>query len=144
MAENQHQVGQAEEPSQEVDRVRDILFGPQLRDYEQRFQAVQQDLERLQQEINQLTAQLSEQDANQLKRLQGVHREMRQADDTLRSELRQAAHKLTTEKVDRVDLGQLFVELGEHLKQGVPVADLLKNLKFPEQDSHEEANGEKD
>ena len=126
MVDNQNQA--STDPSQEVDRVRDILFGPQLRDYEQRFEVAQGDLDRLQDEINRLNELLREQDAGQLKRLHNLHREMRQADDTLRSELRQAAQQLMTEKVDRVDLGQLFIELGNHLVKGVPIADVLKDL----------------
>jgi len=115
--------------SQEVDRVRDILFGPQLRDYEQRFEAVHRDLERLQDEIDHLTDQLRTQGADHQKQQQKLHREMRQGDDQLRAELRQAAQQLMTEKVDRVDLGQLFIELGTHLKKGVPIADVLKDLQ---------------
>ena len=113
---------------QEVDRIRDIIFGPQLRDYEQRFQIIQRDLERLQQELDQLTEKLIDQDSSQLKRLQASHREMRQSDDDLRSELRQTANKLTNDKVDRLALGELFVQVGTQLKTGGTLTDLLKNI----------------
>lgn len=62
---------------QEVDRIRDIIFGPQIRDYEQRFQALQRDAERLQQEIDRLTEQLADQDGEQNKRIQAVRRDLR-------------------------------------------------------------------
>jgi hypothetical protein len=114
--------------AQEVERIRDIIFGPQMRDYEQRFQAVQRDLSRLQQELDRLTDQLSEQDREQGKRLQSLRGEMRQADDDLRAELRQKAQQLMTDKVDRVALGELFIELGTHLKAGGALADLLQVL----------------
>jgi ElaB/YqjD/DUF883 family membrane-anchored ribosome-binding protein len=104
------------ESAQEVDRIRDIIFGPQMRNYEQQFQAVERDLERLQQEIDRLTEQLADQDSSQTKKLQNLRREMRQADDGLRDELRQTAQSLTTDKADRVALGELFIELGTHLK----------------------------
>ena len=42
------------EVPREVDRIRDILFGGQMREYEQRFQVMQRDLERLQQELDRL------------------------------------------------------------------------------------------
>ncbi len=116
------------ESVQEVDRIRDIIFGPQMRDYEQRFQTVKRDLDRLQQEIDRLTEQLADQDSSQGKQLQKLRREMRQADDDLRDELRQTAQKLTTDKVDRVALGELFIELGTHLKTGGSLADLLESL----------------
>jgi len=53
---------------------------------------------------------------------------MRQADDDLRAELRQKAQQLMTDKVDRVALGELFIELGTHLKAGGALADLLQVL----------------
>lgn len=116
------------ESAQEVDRIRDIIFGPQMRDYEQRFQIVQRDLDRLQQEIDRLTEQLAEQDSSQGKNLQNLRREMRQADGDLRDELRQTAQNLMADKVDRVALGELFIELGTHLKTGGSLADLLESL----------------
>ncbi len=48
------------EPEQEVDRIRDIIFGHQMRDYDQRFQIVRRDLERLQQEMDRLAERLAE------------------------------------------------------------------------------------
>ena len=116
------------EAAQEVDRIRDIIFGPQMRDYAQRFKTAQRDLDRLQQEIDRLTEQLADQDSSQGKKLQDQRREMRQADDDLRDELRQTAQKLTTDKVDRVALGELFIELGTHLKEGGSLADVLMGL----------------
>ena len=115
MSDEQTQPASAPESAQEVDRIRDIIFGPQIRDYEQRFQNTQRDLERLQQEIDRLTEQLAEQDSSHNKKLQALRREGRQADDSLRDELRQTAQKLTVDKVDRIALGELFVELGTHL-----------------------------
>jgi len=38
--------------SQDVERIRDIIFGSQMRDYQQQFEALQRDLARLQQEID--------------------------------------------------------------------------------------------
>jgi predicted nucleic acid-binding Zn-ribbon protein len=116
------------ESAQEVDRIRDIIFGPQMRDYEQRFQIIQRDLDRLQQEIDRLAEQLTEQDSSQGKKLQNLRREMRQADEDLRDELRQTAQNLMTDKVDRVALGELFIELGTHLKTGGSLADVLESL----------------
>ena len=96
----------APQTPEKMDRVRDIIFGPQMRDYEQKFKIIKRDLERMQQEVNQLNERLTEQDTNQLKKLQALHRDTRQADEDLRSELRQTADKLTVEKVDRVALGE--------------------------------------
>jgi len=118
----------AESPPAEVERIRDIIFGTQMRDYDQQFQTVHRDLERLQQEIDRLTEQQADQDSTHSKRLRDLRREVRQADDGLREELRQTTQQLGTDKVDRVALGELFIELGTHLKTGSSMADLLKGL----------------
>ena len=122
------------EPTQELERIRDIIFGSQMRDYDGQFQTIQRDQERLQQEIDRLTEQLANQDSDQGKKLQSLRREMRKSDDGLRKELRETAQKLTIEKVDRAALGELFIELGTRLKTGGSLADLLKNLGETEQD----------
>jgi hypothetical protein len=133
MADEQIEITSQTESVQEVDRIRDIIFGHQMRDYEQRFQIFQRDLERLQQEIDRLTEQLADQDSSQGKKLQNLRREMRKADDGLRDELRETAQRLTIEKVDRIALGELFIELGTHLKTGGSLAELLKSLEEQEQ-----------
>jgi chromosome segregation ATPase len=125
---------QAQTSSQEVERIRDIIFGSQMRDYRQQFEAIQRDLARLQQSINRLTEQLAEQDGEQGKKLQALRREMRQADDDLRNESRETAQRLTTDKVERADLGRLFADLGSHLTEGRSAGDILKNLVMEDQD----------
>ena len=119
--------------AQEVERIRDIIFGSQMRDYEQRFQVVQRDLNRLQQELDRLADQVSEQDREQSKKLQSLRGEMRQSDDDLRDELRQAVDQLITDKMDRVALGDMFVEMGQRLKTGGSLSDLLGTLGEAEQ-----------
>ena len=106
----------AEEKPQEVDRIRDIIFGSQMRAYEGNFQTIQRDLERLFSEIDRLNEKTDEQDRNHIQKLQALERELRKADDNLRTELRETAFKLTDEKVDRQVLGDLLIELGSQLK----------------------------
>ena len=113
MADERTRITGSTASAQEVDRIRDIIFGPQMRDYEQRFQAMQRDLGRLQGELDRLVEQLSEQDREQSKKLQALRGEMRQADDDLRDELRQTAQRLTADKVDRVALRDRY-EAGAH------------------------------
>jgi DNA anti-recombination protein RmuC len=105
-----------------------------MREYGQRFENVQRDLDRLQGEIDRLVEQLTDQAGDQSKKLQALRREMRQADDGLREELRQTAQKLMADKVDRVALGELFIELGTQLKAGGSLSDLLKIVEETEQD----------
>jgi DNA anti-recombination protein RmuC len=159
----------APESPREVDRVRDIIFGSQMRDYDQRFEAILRDLARLQRELDQaneqlaaqsaaqgkslqalrqelrqadsdqrsetkaelerLAGQIAENDATQSQNLKALRQELRSADGDLRDELRQKAQRLTDEKVDRSTLGELFIELGNHIKTGGALADMLKGLE---------------
>lgn len=198
-------------PGESVDRIRDIIFGPKIRDYEQRFEALTRDVGRLQGEIDHLNEQLTSKDAAQAKAVQGLRQELRQANGELRSalkgelsrlgnqlaehnatqttdlgnlrqefsnadsdlldkvkaqveglsaelseqdtaqrtqqealrqelrradaelreELRQVAQRLTDGKTDRSTLGELFIELGQHVKTGGSLTDLLKDLGEP-------------
>jgi len=128
MTEETDKSSTAADASQEVDRIRDIIFGSNMREYDQRFQTVQRDMDRLQQTLDNLAEQLNKQDSGQNSKLQDLRKEMRQAEDDLRNELRETAQRLQDEKVDRTVLGELFIELGTNLKQGVSLADLLKNV----------------
>jgi hypothetical protein len=127
MAKEQSKISQME-AGPEVDRIRDIIFGPQMREYEQRFTSIKHDLDRLQQEVDRLAEQLNEQDGTHNKKLQALRKETRQGDDALREELRQIAKTLTGDKVDRIALGELFTELGAHLKTGGSLTDLLERI----------------
>ncbi len=206
MADNEQATG-----TESVERIRDIIFGPKMRDYEQRFEAVVRDLSRLQQELDRLNEQLAAKDAAQGRNLQALRQELRQASDEqhaalkaeasrlstqlteqgaahnagsqnlrqelqqaendlraalkantdhlstqltdqasaqeadqqalrqelrkadadLREELRQIAQRLTDDKPDRAMLGELFIELGNHVKTGGSLADLLQGLDQP-------------
>jgi len=117
-----------EETPQEVDRIREILFGSQMRDYEQRFQVIRHDLERLQQELDRLAGRLAEQDSEQSKKLERLRKESREADEALRTALRETAQQLTNDKVDRMALGEMLIEMGNRLKAAVLASDLLQRL----------------
>ncbi|MFN8499934.1 MAG: hypothetical protein U0641_18930 [Anaerolineae bacterium] len=123
------QISAAATPSpKEVDRIRDIIFGGQMREYAQRFHSIERDLERLQSTLDNLNEQLADQGRDGDKKLQTLRKEVRQADDDLRGELRHTAERLTDEKVDRQALGELFIEMGNQLKAGGSLADMFKNL----------------
>ena len=102
----------------EIDRIRDIIFGRQMQEYEQGFQSLRQELARLEEEIGQLRQQLIEQEQAQSQKLQQVQTELQQADEALRAELQATAHTLMTEKVDRSVLGEWLIQIGSQLKAG--------------------------
>lgn len=117
-----------DEKAQEVDRIRDIIFGSQMRTYEGNFQTIRRDMDRLQQEIDRLNEALAEQERVFTQKLQALEREMRKADDGLRAELRETANKLGDEKVDRQMLGDLFSELGSQLKSAPTFSGTLEEI----------------
>lgn len=124
----------SEETPQELDRIRDIIFGSQMRTYENDFITIHNDLTRLQQELDTLNEKLVEQEREQKEKLLAHDREMRKANESLRNELRETARKLMNEKVDRQGLGDLFIELGNHLKTGGSLADTLKDVLAAKED----------
>ena len=85
-----------------VDRVRDILFGPKMRDFEQRFEVLSRDMSRLQGDLDQLSEQLTATDAGQGKALQGLRQELRQASGDLRSEYKGEVARLGTQLAEQV------------------------------------------
>ena len=115
--------------AQEVDRIRDIIFGPQMQDYEQQFQMMQRELEQLQGEIDGLRKQLRNQGSEQGKNLKILRQEMREADNGLRSALQKTAQELTAQNLDRLALGELFLKLGNRFKTAGSLADVLKGLE---------------
>lgn len=128
MSDDKAQVIPGTETAEEVGRIRDIIFGNQMRDYQQRFDALRRDLERLQGELDRLRQQLADQDADQGKKLGSLRQETRDADEALRSELRETAAQLSDQKTDRAVLAELFIQLGANLKGGASIDGMLKSL----------------
>jgi hypothetical protein len=128
MSAERSQIAPEAESVEEVGRIRDIIFGQQMRDYQQRFDALRRDLERLQGELDRLRQQLTDQDGDQSKRLGALRQETRDADEALRSELRETAARLTDEKTDRSVLADLLIQLGANLKGGASIDGMLRSL----------------
>jgi len=126
---------QLQATSQDVERIRDIIFGTQMRSYQQRFEVLQQELARLRQDIENLTERLANQERSQEKKAEALRSEACQATDDLRNELREATQRLSSEKVERIDLGQLLLKIGNHLTEGRSLGDLPENLAEVEHDS---------
>ncbi len=128
MSDDNAQVAAGPETTEELGRIRDILFGHQMRDYQQRFDAVRRDLERLQGELDRVRQQLADQDAEQAKKMGSLRQETRDADEALRSELRETAAQLTDQKTDRAVLAELLIQVGKDLKSGGSLDGALKSL----------------
>ena len=129
-----NKLSELEEVPQEVDRIRDIIFGSQMRTYEGNFQTILTDIERLQQEIDHLNQKLVDQEKKHRDKFQTLDREMRKNGDALRNEVQKIALNLSTEKVDRQGLGELIVELGNRLKAGDLLVDSITQMLDSKED----------
>jgi DNA anti-recombination protein RmuC len=133
---------QQPESTQEVERIRDIIFGTQMRDYEGRFQDIRREIDRLrdqfEQDIDRLREETSErmasQNADQTKRLEALRRKMREADSGLRKDLQEMTQKLTDEKVDRLAMADMFSILAAFLQSGGAPTALFGDLEKLEHD----------
>ena len=128
MADETKGEGNRQKNIQEMERIREIVFGAQMRSYEQNFATLRQDLNRLQQTLAQLQEQVSASEQEQNRRLQSLRREMGDNDESIRTELRQSTAQLTADKVDRSTLGDLFIEMGNQIKSGNSLNQLLQSL----------------
>lgn len=114
------------ESLEKMDRIRELVFGSQMRDYNQRFEVVNRDLGRLQQEINRLNEQLSVQAHAASQRLNEV-------DARLSAELQNQA-RLQTEATQAVDhkLTDQVQALDRRTTEQFREADKKNNTRFQE------------
>ncbi|MEZ4677885.1 MAG: hypothetical protein R2932_27075 [Caldilineaceae bacterium] len=84
------------ESTEKVERIRDIIFGTQMRDYTQRFDTLSRELARVSQEVTRLGEQMQEQE----KRLRA---ELRQESDRLLAQLQDQdkAHQQQLQALDQ-------------------------------------------
>ena len=139
MTRKSDEAGPEETPIAEVDRIRDIIFGSQMRTYEQQFKRVAGQLDQINKQLDELKASLGRQRQD----LEGQTRKLQEATQQsqsemernfssqlaqLRSEFTQALDALENEKTSRGHLGDLLVEMGTRLKQQGDISDLLGQL----------------
>lgn len=113
---------------QDMERVREILFGGVIRDHEARFVKLQRDLERLQKALDKSNEQLAAQDSAQNKKLQEARQDSQTSEDELRAEMRSAVDRLSAEKVDKEELGNLLIEMGNQIKGTGILSSVLDGL----------------
>jgi chromosome segregation ATPase len=148
------EAGLEESPLADVDRIRDIIFGSQMRTYEQQFKRVAGQLEQINKQLDELRASLGRQRqdleektlklqeaakqsqveiehtlSSQLAQLRAEREaQLRDQAADLRGEFTQALDALEDEKTSRGHLGDLLVEMGTRLKQQGDISDLLGQL----------------
>ncbi len=113
---------------QDLERVREILFGGVIRDHDARFATVQRDLERLQKALDRANEELAKRDSAQNQKLQEARQEFQRESDELRAELRSSVERLGSAKVDKEQLGNLFIEMGNQIKGNGTMSAVLDGL----------------
>ncbi|MBN1874117.1 MAG: hypothetical protein JXA33_07790 [Anaerolineae bacterium] len=71
----------------EVDRLRQVIFGAQMEEYDRRFSDLRREMERMLTDLRLAQDTISEFEKTQTKRVENIEREMRRANDELRREL---------------------------------------------------------
>ncbi|WP_322490115.1 hypothetical protein [Chloroflexus sp.] len=74
----------------EVDRLRDIIFGPQMEEYARAFSDLRRQIEHLNDDVRQLQDRLSEVEKTMLRRFDALDVETRRLNDELRREVERA------------------------------------------------------
>jgi predicted nucleic acid-binding Zn-ribbon protein len=90
---------QEERPLPEVDRIRDIIMGPQMRLYEQQFRRINAQLEQIGKQLDELRAALDRQGADQQARTLKLEQETQQHLHSLEGSLT-ATHKQLEARVE--------------------------------------------
>jgi vacuolar-type H+-ATPase subunit I/STV1 len=124
-------------PTDKVERIRELLFGTQNREYVRRFTSLEhsftQSQQQLQQQLQRLSEQLRAQEEQTAQQLQilaqkqaeqvaAVEQQLRAIQAAVLAELRDASGQLDRAKVDRAALGTLFAELATTLQASVATA----------------------
>jgi DNA repair ATPase RecN len=71
----------------EVDRLRRVIFGEQMEEYERRFMDFRRDMDRILTDLRLIQDSVTEFEKSQTKRIEALEREMRRANDELRREI---------------------------------------------------------
>lgn len=106
----------------ELERVRDILFGETARSYDDRLAGLQRYLDELKAEMTQLTAATSAQDEAQSQSLAETQNALSQTLHQMHQEILAAIARLEDQKVNRQDFGRALVQLGESLMAPQPLS----------------------
>lgn len=113
---------------QDLERVREILFGGVIRDHDTRFATLQRDLERLQKALDRTNEELANRDSAHSQKLQEARQAFQTENDELRAELRSSVERLGSAKMDKEQLGNLFIEMGNQIKGNGTMSAVLDGL----------------
>jgi hypothetical protein len=120
-----HSSGQDQASPDNLEKVRDILFGAQMRDYERRFAHVEEGLRRESTDLREETRLRFDSLENYIKQeiaalgasVKAEMDEIRRKHEDLSSTLSRETRQLSSDKMDRAALANLFTELANQLRK---------------------------
>ncbi len=109
----------------EVERLRDILFGPQMEEYERRFSDLRREIERLTSDIRALQDRIAEVERTQAKRMDSLEIELRRINDELKRDIARINAREASINQALSRLQQLEGQAQEHLQTLNELRDTL-------------------
>lgn len=102
---------------QPLDKIREILFGPQLSNVDLRLAAIQRELAELRGSVEALGAKLEEVRESGDHKLEHARRGLRMSITNAQMQLKDIAEKMEAEMVDRATLADALMQLGNSIRQ---------------------------
>lgn len=90
-----------------VDRIREIIFGDMMREYERRFQALEKELLKRSESLNETI----------LEQFNTLSEKMDQQYHTIDEQLEKAMTELKSDKADREKLAAIFTQMADQIKK---------------------------
>ncbi len=113
----------------EIARIRDILFGSHMKEYERRFRNIEEELGRQKKRIEELWQRVDDLEAKVDQNHRHVLAELRKQVDDLYTQLQRRIDQLEEESVAKVTLGDLLLEVGSRIKGSNVTTSLQEILK---------------
>jgi cell division protein FtsB len=123
----------------ELERVRDILFGETARSYDERLDSLKRYLDDLKAEVTQLTAATSAQNEAQSQSLVEAQHALSQSLQQMQQEILAAIARLEDQKVNRYEFGRALIQLGESMLTGQPTPSPVPDQNQPDQNQPDES-----
>jgi len=94
---------------QNIDQIRELIFGEQIRDYDRRFKDISHQFSKLEQAFHD---DLEKKEADLVKKLDELKKSMQ----TLEKDMKKHLATIETDKADRLQLANLLIDMGMRLK----------------------------
>lgn len=120
----------------EVDRLRQVIFGEQMEEYERRFADVRREMERILTDLRVVQDSVAEFEKSQTKRLEALERDMRRANDELRRDVDRLGSRETA-------LQQLVTRAQQLDLHSQSTQEMLQELRTTQQQQENEVRNVK-